>query len=125
MDKLNMFLAAVEPYTRFFPADPACNEVRSSPVEGPFLQQQRSCGAETLGPSPLLYYSSLKELQEVEDLRLQVAMLRQQIDMQKALEGELLPLLEPRPPRQGSGASLYRALYMLLCEGWSARRTCP
>ncbi|KAL8175188.1 UNVERIFIED_CONTAM: hypothetical protein K2H54_015835 [Gekko kuhli] len=117
LDKVHQLQGAVESHRQFSPADPAREEVRSSPAEGPFLQRRRSCGAERLGAPPPLYYSSLKELQEVEDLRLQVAMLRQQIDLQKALEGELLPLLEPGPAPPGSRAPLYRAIYMLLCEG--------
>ncbi|XP_060116563.1 tubulin epsilon and delta complex protein 2 [Heteronotia binoei] len=108
---------AVESHMRFFPADSARHKARPSPAEDPFLWRRRSCGAKVFGPPSLLYYSSLEELQQLEALRLQVAMLSQQIDLQKALEGELLPLLEPGLALQGSHASLYRAIYTLLCEG--------
>nr|XP_056722549.1 tubulin epsilon and delta complex protein 2 [Euleptes europaea] len=116
LDKAQMLQEAVESHMRLIPACSAGSETSSS-AKGPFLQRRRSCCTETFGPPPLLHYSSLKELLEMESLRLQVAMLSQQIDIQKALEGELLPLLKPGPAPRGSRASLYRAIYTLLCEG--------
>ncbi|XP_054850672.1 tubulin epsilon and delta complex protein 2 isoform X2 [Eublepharis macularius] len=117
LDKVCQLEEAVESHRQLFPADSAHGEADSSSAEGPFRWRQRTCGAEAFGPPPLLYYSSLKELQELEALKLQVATLHRQINIQKAMEGELLPLLEPGPAPQGSCASLYRAIYTLLCEG--------
>ncbi|XP_077172855.1 tubulin epsilon and delta complex protein 2 isoform X2 [Paroedura picta] len=117
LDKLHQLQGAVESHVRFLPADATRREGHASPMESPFLPRPRQCGAEKVGPLPPLCYSSLEELQQMEALRLQVAFLSQQIAMQQALEEELLPLLEPGSAPQDSRASLYRAIYTLLCEG--------
>ncbi|XP_006893950.1 PREDICTED: uncharacterized protein C16orf59 homolog [Elephantulus edwardii] len=64
--------------------------------------------------TPLLLYSSPGELQTLAALRLRVAMLDQQLHLQKVLMAELLPLARPSGPAQ---VALFRALHSLLCEG--------
>ncbi|XP_034286116.1 tubulin epsilon and delta complex protein 2 [Pantherophis guttatus] len=68
------------------------------------------------GPPRLLFYSSLDELKEMEALKLQVAMLDQKLQIQTAMETELLPLLEPGRLPESSRPSAIRAVYSLLCE---------
>ncbi|XP_058013229.1 tubulin epsilon and delta complex protein 2 [Ahaetulla prasina] len=68
------------------------------------------------GPPRLLFYSSLDELKEMEALKLQVAMLEQKLQIQTAMETELLPLLEPGRLPESSRPSVIRAVYSLLCE---------
>jgi len=65
----------------------------------------------------LLLYSSTKELQTLAALRLRVAMLEQQIHLEKVLMAELLPLVSTRDPQGPSWLVLCRAVYSLLCEG--------
>ncbi|CAH6786683.1 tubulin epsilon and delta complex protein 2 [Phodopus roborovskii] len=88
------------------------------PVEKP-TQSSSHCGGETDSAwSPqLLLYSSTKELQTLATLKLRVAMLDQQIHLEKVLMAELFPLINTQeaggPPR----LALCRAAYSLLCEG--------
>uniref|UniRef100_A0A8D2DYC3 Tubulin epsilon and delta complex 2 n=1 Tax=Sciurus vulgaris TaxID=55149 RepID=A0A8D2DYC3_SCIVU len=62
----------------------------------------------------LLLYSSTQELQTLATLKLRVAMLDQQIHLEKVLMAELLPLVRTQEPQ---GLALYRAVHSLLCEG--------
>ncbi|XP_034363575.1 tubulin epsilon and delta complex protein 2 isoform X1 [Arvicanthis niloticus] len=77
------------------------------------------CGGEmdsSWSPEPLLY-SSTKELQTLATLKLQVAMLDQQIHLEKVLMAELLPLINTQEPGGPPWLALCRATYSLLCEG--------
>ncbi|XP_027467510.1 tubulin epsilon and delta complex protein 2 isoform X4 [Zalophus californianus] len=65
----------------------------------------------------LLLYSSTKELQTLAALRLRVAMLEQQIHLEKVLMAELFPLVSTRDPQGPSWLVLCRAVHSLLCEG--------
>lgn len=65
----------------------------------------------------LLIYSSTKELQTMATLKLQVAMLDQQIHLEKVLMTELLPLINTQDPRGPPWLALCRAAYNLLCKG--------
>ncbi|XP_067912845.1 tubulin epsilon and delta complex protein 2 [Heterodontus francisci] len=67
--------------------------------------------------APLLFYSSLQELKEMEALRFQVQTLQRQIQIQKAMAEELIPLLFSSGPPEQSLYHLYRAAYSQLCEG--------
>ncbi|XP_038675932.1 tubulin epsilon and delta complex protein 2 isoform X2 [Scyliorhinus canicula] len=67
--------------------------------------------------APLLFYSSLQDLKEIEDLRFQVQTLQRQIQIQKAMAEELLPILLSSGPPEQSPYHRYRAVYSLLCEG--------
>ncbi|XP_041063246.1 tubulin epsilon and delta complex protein 2 isoform X1 [Carcharodon carcharias] len=67
--------------------------------------------------APLLFYSSLQELKEMEALRFQVQTLQRQIQIQKAMAEELLPILSSSNPPEQSTYHLYRAVYSQLCEG--------
>ncbi|XP_028561827.2 tubulin epsilon and delta complex protein 2 isoform X1 [Podarcis muralis] len=116
LDKVHQLREAMESHSKLFPANSACGDGCSSAwCASP--GSQRCWDVETVGPPPLLSYSSLEELKEMEALRLKVAMLRQQLEIQKAMEAELLPLLEPGRIQESSRASLCRAIYTLLCEG--------
>ncbi|KAM3826627.1 tubulin epsilon and delta complex protein 2 [Vipera latastei] len=81
------------------------------------LGEQDCCDPDLPGPPPLLFYSSLEELKDMEALKLQVAMLNQKLQIQTAMETELLPLLEPGRLPESSRPSVIRAVYSLLCEG--------
>ncbi|XP_008056503.1 uncharacterized protein C16orf59 homolog [Carlito syrichta] len=77
------------------------------------------CGSGA-GPSwsPLLLaYSSTQELQTLAALRLRVAMLDQQIHLEKVLMAELLPLMSTQEPQGPPWLVLCRAVHSLLCEG--------
>ncbi|XP_023102264.2 tubulin epsilon and delta complex protein 2 isoform X2 [Felis catus] len=100
------------------------------------LQELRAVAGQQLGPWPvgrrpgaslpcgggtdpiwspqLLLYSSTQELQTLEALRLRVAMLDQQIHLEKVLMAELLPLVGTQGPHW---LALCRAVHSLLCEG--------
>uniref|UniRef100_G1MHT5 Tubulin epsilon and delta complex 2 n=1 Tax=Ailuropoda melanoleuca TaxID=9646 RepID=G1MHT5_AILME len=65
----------------------------------------------------LLLYSSTKELQTLAALRLRVAMLDQQIHLEKVLMAELLPLVSKQDPQGPPWLALCRAVHSLLCEG--------
>ncbi|XP_012410043.2 tubulin epsilon and delta complex protein 2 [Trichechus manatus latirostris] len=74
------------------------------------------CGGGTdaaWSPQPLLY-SSTRELQTLAALRLRVAMLDQQLHLEKVLMVELLPLVRTQGP---DCLALFRAVYSLLCNG--------
>ncbi|XP_072916106.1 uncharacterized protein tedc2 isoform X3 [Hemitrygon akajei] len=73
----------------------------------------RTCGNASSENVPLLLYSSLEELKELEYARFQVQTLQQQIHIQMVLMEELLPLMSAQQPPP----HLYRAAYSLLCEG--------
>ncbi|XP_063170953.1 tubulin epsilon and delta complex protein 2 [Candoia aspera] len=81
------------------------------------LGEQACWDQDLLGPPPLLFYSSLDELKDMEALKLQVAMLNQKLQIQTAMEMELIPLLEPGSLSESSRPSVIRAAYSLLCEG--------
>ncbi|XP_026559970.1 tubulin epsilon and delta complex protein 2 isoform X2 [Pseudonaja textilis] len=80
------------------------------------LGEQTCSGPDSVGPPRLLFYSSLDELKEMEALKLQVAMLDQKLQIQTAMETELLPLLEPGRLPESSRPSAIRAVYSLMCE---------
>uniref|UniRef100_A0A8C5SBE1 Tubulin epsilon and delta complex protein 2 n=1 Tax=Laticauda laticaudata TaxID=8630 RepID=A0A8C5SBE1_LATLA len=80
------------------------------------LGEQTCSDPDLLGPPRLLFYSSLDELKEMEALKLQVAMLDQKLQIQTAMETELLPLLEPGRLPESSRPSAIRAVYSLMCE---------
>lgn len=65
----------------------------------------------------LLLYSSTEELQTLATLKLRVAMLDQQIHLEKVLMAELLPLINTQEPGGPPWLALCRAAYSLLCEG--------
>lgn len=81
-------------------------------------QASSVCGGEVESSwSPeLLLYSSTKELQTLATLKLRVAMLDQQIHLEKVLMAELLPLINTQEPRGAPWLELCRATYSLLCE---------
>ncbi|XP_070617127.1 tubulin epsilon and delta complex protein 2 isoform X2 [Erythrolamprus reginae] len=80
------------------------------------LGEQSCSDPDIPGPPRLLFYSSLDELKDMEALKLQVAMLEQKLQIQTAMETELLPLLEPGRLPESSWPSTIRAVYSLLCE---------
>ncbi|XP_049760335.1 tubulin epsilon and delta complex protein 2 isoform X4 [Elephas maximus indicus] len=79
-----------------------------------WLQELRKGGADAAwSPQPLLY-SSTQELQTLAALRLRVAMLDQQLHLEKVLMDELLPLVRTQRP---CCAAVCRAVHSLLCNG--------
>ncbi|XP_014649031.1 PREDICTED: uncharacterized protein C16orf59 homolog isoform X1 [Ceratotherium simum simum] len=74
-------------------------------------------GTDTIWSPQLLLYSSTQELQTLASLRLWVAMLDQQIHLEKVLMAELLPLVSTQKPRGPRWLALCRAVHSLLCEG--------
>ncbi|XP_058142591.1 tubulin epsilon and delta complex protein 2 isoform X2 [Dasypus novemcinctus] len=75
------------------------------------------CGEEDPSWGPrLLLYSSTQELQTLAALRLRVAMLSQQVHLEKVLMAELLPLVSARGPQGLPGLPLCRAVHSLLCD---------
>ncbi|XP_077839615.1 tubulin epsilon and delta complex protein 2 isoform X1 [Macaca mulatta] len=78
-----------------------------------------SCGggAEPTWSPQLLVYSSTQELQTLAALKLRVAVLDQQIHLEKVLMAELLPLVSAAQPEGPSWLTLCRAAHSLLCEG--------
>uniref|UniRef100_A0A2K6F500 Tubulin epsilon and delta complex 2 n=1 Tax=Propithecus coquereli TaxID=379532 RepID=A0A2K6F500_PROCO len=71
-------------------------------------------GAGPFWSPQLLLYSSTQELQTLAALRLRVAMLDQQVHLEKVLMAELLPLVSSQEP---PSLALCRAVHSLLCEG--------
>lgn len=71
-------------------------------------------GTDPLWSPQLLLYSSTQELQTLEALRLRLAMLDQQIHLEKVLMAELLPLVGTQGPHW---LARCRAVHSLLCEG--------
>ncbi|XP_006913995.2 tubulin epsilon and delta complex protein 2 [Pteropus alecto] len=65
----------------------------------------------------LLLYSSTHELQTLAALKLRVAMLDQQIHLEKVLMTELLPLVTTQEQLGLPQLALCRAVHSLLCEG--------
>nr|XP_008122311.2 PREDICTED: uncharacterized protein C16orf59 homolog [Anolis carolinensis] len=116
LDKVQQLKEAVESHAELLPADFA-GDKGGSTQEIALLGTERCWDVEAVGPPPLLFYSSPKELMDMEALKLKVAMLHQRLEIQKAMETELLPLLEPGCHQEGSRALLFRAVYTLLCEG--------
>ncbi|XP_044289659.1 tubulin epsilon and delta complex protein 2 isoform X2 [Varanus komodoensis] len=114
--KVDQLREAMESYSKLLAPPSACSQ-KCSCACCASLGRQRCWDIETVGPPPLLFYSSLKELEDMEVLKLKVAMLHKQLEIQKVMEAELLPLLEPGIVQEGSTASLFRAVYTLLCEG--------
>ncbi|KAM6166339.1 tubulin epsilon and delta complex protein 2 [Erethizon dorsatum] len=83
------------------------------------LQASLPCGGRVCtswGPQ-LLLYSSTQELQTLAALRLRVAMLEQQVHLQKVLMAELLPIVSTQEPKDQPWLALCRAAHSLLCEG--------
>ncbi|EDL22302.1 RIKEN cDNA 1600002H07, isoform CRA_a [Mus musculus] len=82
-------------------------------------QASSVCGGEVDSAcSPeLLLYASTEELQTLATLKLQVALLHQQIHLEKVLMAELLPLINTQDPGGPPWLALCRATYSLLCEG--------
>ncbi|XP_065780164.1 tubulin epsilon and delta complex protein 2 isoform X3 [Muntiacus reevesi] len=74
-------------------------------------------GTDPMWSPQLLLYSSTEELQTLAALRLRVAMLDQQVHLEKVLMAELLPLLSEQEPLGRPWLALCRAAYCLLCEG--------
>ncbi|KAB1252039.1 Tubulin epsilon and delta complex protein 2 [Camelus dromedarius] len=87
--------------------------------EGRLPRASSPCGggADTIRSPPLLLYSSTQELQTLAALRLRVAMLNQQIHLEKVLMAELLPLVREQEPLGPPWLALCRAVHSLLCEG--------
>ncbi|XP_067407554.1 tubulin epsilon and delta complex protein 2 isoform X2 [Emydura macquarii macquarii] len=115
LHKLQRLRAAAESQMGLCLSD-CTHSAGTSPADCAPLRGRR-CGDMGALATPLLYYSSVQELMEMTSLKLQVAMLRQQIDIQKVLIAELLPLVESRLPQEDSPSHLYRAVYTQLCEG--------
>nr|XP_048292253.1 tubulin epsilon and delta complex protein 2 isoform X2 [Myodes glareolus] len=88
------------------------------PVEKP-TQASSPCGGkmDSSWSPELLLYSSTEELQTLATLKLRVAMLDQQIHLEKVLMAELLPLINTQEPGGPPWLALCRAAYSLLCEG--------
>ncbi|XP_061456087.1 tubulin epsilon and delta complex protein 2 isoform X2 [Rhineura floridana] len=82
LDKVHQLREAMESHSKLFPVDSPCDkECSCACCVSPGRQ---SCwDVKMVGPPPLLFYSSLKELREMEALKLKVAMLHQQLDIQK------------------------------------------
>lgn len=81
-------------------------------------QASSVCGGEVDSAcSPELLYASTEELQTLATLKLQVALLHQQIHLEKVLMAELLPLINTQDPGGPPWLALCRATYSLLCEG--------
>ncbi|XP_020028753.2 tubulin epsilon and delta complex protein 2 isoform X1 [Castor canadensis] len=96
----------------------------TEPPPEPYLvgnppQALSSCrGEEDSSWSPqILLYSSTQELQTLAALKLRVAMLDQQIHLEKVLMAELLPLISTQEPQGPTWLTLCRAAHSLLCEG--------
>ncbi|XP_022372342.1 uncharacterized protein C16orf59 homolog isoform X3 [Enhydra lutris kenyoni] len=87
--------------------------------EGRCCRASVPCGGRTdpTWSPQLLLYSSPKELQSLAVLGLRVAMLDQQIHLQKVLMADLLPLVGTREPPGPPWLALCRAVHSLLCEG--------
>ncbi|XP_078519135.1 tubulin epsilon and delta complex protein 2 isoform X2 [Lissotriton helveticus] len=85
-------------------------------VDGLGIGRGRCCNTASL-TRPLLVYSNVRDLKEMETQKLRVARLQQQIDIQKILMAELIPLLESRSFLGPSLALPYRSIYTQLCEG--------
>ncbi|KAJ6657546.1 hypothetical protein lerEdw1_002260 [Lerista edwardsae] len=115
LDKVQQLRDALDSHLKVFPAAACSADCCPGTCAG--LGRGRCWDAEALGPPPPLCYSSLKELTDLEALKLQVAILSQKLDIQEAMEAELLPLLEPGRAPEDSRASLCRSVYTLLCEG--------
>uniref|UniRef100_A0A8D0H6L7 Tubulin epsilon and delta complex protein 2 n=1 Tax=Sphenodon punctatus TaxID=8508 RepID=A0A8D0H6L7_SPHPU len=112
LHKLQLLREAMVSQTRLCPAD--CSWSKEHPPADGCPYRRQMCG-DALA-TPLLFYSSFQELKDMEALKLQVAMLHQQIDIQKAMAAELLPMLESRLSQDGALPLLYRAVYTQLCE---------
>ncbi|XP_052615086.1 tubulin epsilon and delta complex protein 2 isoform X4 [Peromyscus californicus insignis] len=76
----------------------------------------KDCGP-WLGSVSTGYRHCKQELQTLATLKLRVAMLDQQIHLEKVLMAELLPLINTQEPRGPPWLALCRAAYSLLCEG--------
>ncbi|MEJ1287481.1 tubulin epsilon and delta complex 2 [Cricetulus griseus] len=72
----------------------------------------------------LLLYSSTEELQTLATLKLRVAMLDQQIHLEKVLMAELFPLINTQEAGGSPQLALCRAAYSLLCEGGGSWPRC-
>ncbi|KAM3662285.1 tubulin epsilon and delta complex protein 2 [Ammospiza maritima maritima] len=113
LKKLQLLQEALESQLRLCPECPG--DVGScSPACVPARGQM--CDSADMLAVPLLCYSSLQELRDLFALKLQVAMLHQEIALQKVMMAELLPVLEARPCLEGS-AGLFRAIHSQLCQG--------
>ncbi|XP_010210395.1 PREDICTED: uncharacterized protein C16orf59 homolog, partial [Tinamus guttatus] len=95
LHKLQRLREAAESHTRLCP-DCTGDAGGCSPAYIP--PRDAACGRAGLLAAPLLCYSSFQELRDLFALKLQVAMLNQEIAMQKVMMAELLPALESRLP---------------------------
>ncbi|XP_051878523.1 tubulin epsilon and delta complex protein 2 isoform X1 [Pristis pectinata] len=77
----------------------------------------KACRDSGSGCAPLLLYSSLQELKEMDTLRFHVQTLQQQIHIQRVMAEELLPVVFSSESPEQPQFHLYRAAYSLLCEG--------
>ncbi|XP_007891790.2 tubulin epsilon and delta complex protein 2 isoform X1 [Callorhinchus milii] len=79
----------------------------------------RRCPRSRTSETPLLIYSSLQELKEMETLKHQVKTLQRQIQIQRVMAEELLPILFSLELQEDTSSLylLYRAMYCQLCEG--------
>eukprot|EP00062_Callorhinchus_milii_P009003 gi/632952332/ref/XP_007891793.1/ PREDICTED: uncharacterized protein C16orf59 homolog isoform X2 [Callorhinchus milii] len=79
----------------------------------------RHCPRSRTSETPLLIYSSLQELKEMETLKHQVKTLQRQIQIQRVMAEELLPILFSLELQEDTSSLylLYRAMYCQLCEG--------
>ncbi|NWI20404.1 TEDC2 protein, partial [Crypturellus soui] len=114
LHKLQCLREAVESHARLCP-DCAAGAGICSPAHAP--PGDAACGRAAGLAAPLLCYSSLQELQDLFALKLHVAMLNQEIAMQKVTMAELLPALDSSLRAEASALQLYRAVYTQLCEG--------
>ncbi|XP_005655242.1 uncharacterized protein C16orf59 homolog isoform X1 [Sus scrofa] len=87
--------------------------------EGRLPRASSPCGggADPVWSPQLLLYSSPQELQTLAALRLRVAMLDQQIHLEKVLLAELLPAVSKPEALGPRWPALCRAVHSLLCEG--------
>ncbi|NWJ09259.1 TEDC2 protein, partial [Crypturellus undulatus] len=114
LHKLQRLREAAESHARLCP-DCAAGAGICSPAHAP--PRDMACGWAAGLAAPLLCYSSLQELQDLFALKLHVAMLNQEIAMQKVTMDELLPALDSSLRAEASALQLYRAVYTQLCEG--------
>ncbi|XP_054246880.1 tubulin epsilon and delta complex protein 2 [Indicator indicator] len=114
LHKLHLLQAAVEAQAKLCPG---CSGAMGSCPPACAPPKGQMCGTAGVLALPLLSYSSSQELRDLFALKLQVAMLHQEIALQKVMMVELLPGLESRLGLEASAAQLYRAIYTQLCQG--------
>lgn len=115
LSRLQKLREAADSHVRLDPASQA-GTTTTLQVDGLGIGRGRYRNTASL-TRPLLVYSSVRDLKEMETQKLRVARLQQQIDIQKVLMAELIPLLESRRFLGPSLALPYRSIYTQLCEG--------